>query len=134
MSSRSFSVPAGENWLGRLGVRELRVIVVELQAHPGLSERSYVPARGEIASARRRRAAGRNVLVPAVRFALHHQRVARGGARIDSHSALAHAPGIRGVIAIREQLVIAIEVLPIDAEGGVRAHRAAVPCAGEVVR
>ena len=91
------------------------------------------PAAGQIASARGRRSAGKDVFIEAIPVGRNRQGVARGRLRIDAESALAHSPRIVGVVAVREDSVVTIEVLAVRSVGGVRADCPAIPDAGKIV-
>src|SRR2546429_9920824 len=75
-------------------VRQVRVVVVELQAHRRSARRLMRPAPQNIAARQTRAAGGGDVFCAAVEVALYGQAVWRGRLRIEAESAAAHVARI----------------------------------------
>ncbi len=116
--------------VGRLGKRQMRMVVVRLQTHIGLIRIRMRPAPQHVAAAQTGVFSRDQVFVAVVEIPLQGQRVLRGRIRIDAEPALDHVPRVRCISAVAEHRVIAIEILAVDAVVHVRAQRTAVtrPC------
>src|SRR2546429_9063846 len=75
-------------------LRQVRVVVVELQAHRRSAQGLVRPAPQNIAARQTRAAGGGDVFCAAVEVALYGQAVLRGWRRIEAESAAAHVPRI----------------------------------------
>src|SRR3989440_266956 len=101
---------------GGKGLRQVRVVVVELQAQRGSAGGIMRPARENIAARQTRAAGGGDVFCAAVEVALYGQAVLRGWLRIEAESAAAHVPRIIRAGAGGRDFPVAAGVLAVSTQ------------------
>src|SRR2546421_6494537 len=108
---------------GGKGLRQVRVVVVELQAQRGSAGRLMRPAPENIAARQTRAAGGGDVFCAAVEVALYGQAVLRGWLRIEAESAAAHVPRIIRAGAGGRDFPVRARVPALSTQGDIGGQR-----------